>query len=247
MQIYEWLNNVIAEKGAAFLIVLDPDNLSEEESGRFIPICEKSGVDGFLIGGSLMTQGDIGKSIETVKKLTDLPVIIFPGSVNQVSEKADAILFLSLISGRNAEHLIGSHVIAAPAIKKMGIEPISTGYMLIESGRPTTAQYISGSSPIPRNKPEIAAATALAGEYLGMKLIYLEGGSGAEWSVPDEMIAKVKESVSVPVMVGGGIRDAKTASEKVNAGASVVIIGNYLEDENNWELIKELAEAIHKK
>ncbi len=245
MQIYEWLDKIIREKGAAFFILLDPDNLSKETGERFIPLCEESGVDGFLIGGSLMTQGDIGKSIETVKKLTDLPVIIFPGSVNQVSDKADAILFLSLISGRNAEHLIGSHVIAAPSIKKMGIEPISTGYMLIESGRPTTAQYISGSAPIPRNKPEIAAATALAGEYLGMKLIYLEGGSGAEWSVPSEMIAKVKASVSIPVMVGGGIRDAKTAREKVEAGASVVIIGNHLEDENNWSLIKELAEAIH--
>ncbi|NOX17547.1 MAG: geranylgeranylglyceryl/heptaprenylglyceryl phosphate synthase [Chlorobi bacterium] len=247
MEIYRWLKKVISEKGAAFLIVLDPDNLSEETSEKFIPLCKESDVDGFLIGGSLMTRGDIGKSIETVKRYSDLPVIIFPGSVNQISEKADAILFLSLISGRNSEHLIGSHVIAAPAIKRMGIEPISTGYMLIESGKATTAQYISGSAPIPRNKPEIAAATALAGEYLGMKLIYLEGGSGADWAVPNKMISKVKESVSIPVMVGGGIRDAKTAAEKVNAGASVVIVGNHLEDENNWALIKELAEAIHNK
>jgi len=247
MKIYNYLLNTIQTKGAAYLVLLDPDKLTLSKIAPFIRHCEKSGVDGFLIGGSLMMSGDLEAFIENVKVETSLPLIIFPGSINQISPSADAILFLSVISGRNPEHLIGKHVSASPLIKRAQIEPISTGYILVESGVTTTAVYMSGSLPVPRNKPEIAAATALAGEYLGMKLIYLEAGSGAQDSVPDEMIKVVSQECSVPVIVGGGLRTPQSARKKVESGASIIVTGNFFEDENNWDMIKDFANAIHYK
>jgi phosphoglycerol geranylgeranyltransferase len=245
MKIYNHLLNTIKEKGAAYLVLLDPDKLPENKLAGFLKHCEKSGVDGFLVGGSLMVNGDFESFIEKVKVNTNLPSIIFPGSITQVSSFADAILFLSVVSGRNPEHLIGKHVLAAPSIKKSGIEPISTAYILVESGATTTAIYMSGSLPIPRNKPEIAAATALASEYLGMKLIYLEAGSGADNSVPNEIVKAVSNQCTIPVVVGGGIRTPQTAREKVKNGASIIVTGNFFEDENNWDMIKEFASAVH--
>jgi phosphoglycerol geranylgeranyltransferase len=247
MSIYNSLLNTISSKGAAYLILLDPDKLNEETMPLFIKHCEKCSVDGFLIGGSLMIDGDMADAVSKVKKYSDLPVIIFPGEVNQVCKTADAILFLSVVSGRNPEHLIGKHVLAAPLIKRYNLEAISTGYLLIESGKTTTAQYLSGSHPIPRNKPEIAAATALAAEYLGMKLIYLEAGSGAEKPVPNEMVKLVSKFCSVPVVVGGGIRSPKDAKEKVENGAKVIVTGNFFEDQNNWDMIKDFSDAVHSK
>jgi putative glycerol-1-phosphate prenyltransferase len=245
MKIYNHLINIIKQKGAAYLILLDPDKLPEEKIQGFVSHCQKSGVDGFLVGGSLMVNGNFEPFLSKIKFYTQLPVIIFPGSITQVSSEADAILFLSVVSGRNPEHLIGKHVLAAPTIKQSGIEPISTAYILVDSGSTTTAVYMSGSLPIPRNKPEIAAATALASEYLGMKLIYLEAGSGAEQPVPDEMVRAVSQQCSIPVIVGGGIRDSASARRKVECGASIIVTGNFFEDENNWDLIKEFASAIH--
>ena len=247
MKIYNHLLNIIKEKGAAYLVLLDPDKLTQNKLAGFLQHCERSGVDGFLVGGSLMVNGDFESFVEKVKINTNLPSIIFPGSITQVSSFADAILFLSVVSGRNAEHLIGKHVLAAPSIKKSGIEPISTAYILVESGSTTTAVYMSGSLPVPRNKPEIAAATALASEYLGMKLIYLEAGSGADNSVPNEMVKAVSSQCTIPVVVGGGIRSPQTAKEKVENGASIIVTGNYFEDDNNWDLIKDFASAIHTK
>ena len=245
MKIYNHLQNTINEKGAAYLVLLDPDKLSENKLAAFLKHCEKYGVDGFLVGGSLMINGDFETFIEKVKLNTALPLIIFPGSITQVSSFADAILFISVVSGRNPEHLIGKHVLAAPSIKKCGIEPIPTAYILIESGSTTTAVYMSGSLPIPRNKPEIAAATALASEYLGMKLIYLEAGSGADHPVPNEMIKAVANQCTAPIIVGGGIRNPQTAREKVESGASIIVTGNFFENENNWVLIKNFASAVH--
>jgi phosphoglycerol geranylgeranyltransferase len=247
MKIYDHLINTITEKGAAYLILLDPDKLPEQKLAKFLRHCENSGVDGFLVGGSLMVNGDFDSFLEKVKSNTSLPAIIFPGSITQISHTADAILFLSVVSGRNPEHLIGKHVLAAKSIKKSGIEAISTAYILIESGSTTTAVYMSESLPIPRNKPEIAAATALASEYLGMKLIYLETGSGADQPVPNEIVKAVAEDCTVPIIVGGGIRNPQTAKEKVKNGASIIVTGNFFENENNWELIKDFASAVHYK
>ncbi len=243
--IYDYLLNTISSKGAAYLVLLDPDKLTENKLFQFIRHCEKSDVDGFLVGGSLILDGEFDNFVEKVKEITTLPVIIFPGEVNQICEYADALLYLSVVSGRNPEHLIGKHVLAAPIIKKKKVEPISTGYMIIESGSVTTAEYISGSKPIPRNKPEIAAATALAAQYLGMKLIYLEAGSGALNSVPNEMVKAVTDYCDVPVIVGGGIKSPQSAREKVENGAKIIVTGNFFEDEANWNLIKEFASAVH--
>jgi putative glycerol-1-phosphate prenyltransferase len=192
-----------------------------------------------------MLNGNFEPFIKKVKENTSLPAIIFPGDINQISSEADAILFLSVVSGRNAEHLIGKHVLAAPIIKKAGIEPISTGYILIESGVTTTAVYMSGSFPLPRNKPEIAAATALAAEYLGMKFVYLEAGSGADNSVPDDMIKAVSSVCKIPVIVGGGLKSPIAARKKVENGAKIIVTGNFFEDENNWDMIKDFADAVH--
>lgn len=245
MKTYNQLLNIIDTRGAAYLVLIDPDNLEKDKLSLFASHCEKSGVDGFLIGGSLLISGDLETFLISLKTCTTLPIIIFPGDVNQISSNADALLYLSVVSGRNSEHLIGKHVLAAPIIRKCGIEPIATGYLLIESGRMTTAQYMSGSLPIPRNKPEIAAATALAAEYLGMKLIYLEAGSGADFPVPNEMVKAVSSLCSVPVVVGGGIKTTIEAKQKVQNGAKIIVTGNFLENEANWELIREFAEVIH--
>ncbi len=243
--IYERLLKTIKLKGAVYLVLLDPDKLSDDKIIAFVKNCEKNGVDGFLVGGSLIIDGDFENFLKKVKNSTNLPVIIFPGEVNQVCQPADAILYLSVVSGRNPEHLIGKHVLAAPIIKKKKIEPISTGYIIVESGTMTTAEYISGSKPIPRNKPEIAAATALASEYLGMKLIYLEAGSGASQSVPNEMVKAVSDYCNIPIIVGGGIKTPQTAKEKVESGANIIVTGNFFENEENWSLIRNFADVIH--
>jgi putative glycerol-1-phosphate prenyltransferase len=184
-------------------------------------------------------------SFERVKARVDIPVISFPGGASQVVPTADAILFLSLISGRNPELLIGEHVKAAPLIREYGVEAIPTGYMLIQSGTLTSVEFMSNTQPIPRNKVDIAIAHALAAEYLGMKLIYLETGSGAGASVPDEMVQAVVNYVSTPVIVGGGIRDPEEARAKVAAGASFVVTGSVVEDDH--QRLREFSQAVHAK
>ncbi len=245
MIIYNKILEIIEGKGAAYFILIDPDKLDKGNAAEFLAICENSGVDGFLLGGSLITGGDFEESLSILKKHTRLPVIIFPGSVGQLSPRADALLYLSLISGRNAEHLIGKQVLAAPIIKKYNLEAISTGYILIESGKQTTAEYISGTKPIPRNKPEIAAATALAAQYLGMKLVYLEAGSGADLHVPVDTVRIVANEIDIPLIVGGGIRNPEIAREMVKNGANIIITGNFFENKNNWDLIENFASAVH--
>lgn len=245
MSVYTQLTETIASRRAAFLLLLDPDKVNESTLNDFIPYAEQCGVDGFLVGGSLLMTGNFDSVLAGIKKAATKPVIIFPGSVNQVSGNADAILFLSLVSGRNPEHLIGKQVMAAPLIRQAGLEAIATAYMLIESGNKTTAEYISGTIPIPSGKPDIAAATALAAEYLGMKFIYLEAGSGAERTVPVAMVKAVSSWVTVPVIAGGGIRTPQAAADLVNAGARLIVTGNHFEIESNRAMLREFADAVH--
>ena len=245
MSVYQYLTGVIEEKGAGYLPLLDPDRLDGKKLVQMAVHLESAGVDALLIGSSLLLSPTIDTIIRDIKQEIKIPVIIFPGSLNQVSPYADAILFLSLISGRNPDRLIGDQVKAAPAIKEYGIEPISTAYMLIESGRLTSVQFMSNTVPIPRDKPDIAVAHALAAEYLGMKMIYLEAGSGAERSIPVETITAVRDYVSIPLIVGGGIRTPECAAEKVEAGASFIVTGNILEKESGLERVKEFCSAIH--
>lgn len=225
----------------AFAVLLDPDHLTQIDLAAFVHRAESCGVDLFFLGGSLMVDGNIDEAARSLKALTDIPVLLFPGSIQQITPEADGILLLSLISGRNPELLIGQHVIAAPRLKKSGLEILPTGYMLIESGAPTTAHYVSNSLPIPHNKPAIAACTAMAGEMLGLKLIYMDGGSGAAKSISSEMITTVSKHVDLPVIIGGGIRSVEDAERVWEAGADVLVIGNALEASENFELMEKVA------
>lgn len=243
MSVYQRLLNVKEEKGAGFLVLLDPDRMSLPEIVDLAKKSEEGGADGFLVGSSLLLSTRFDEAVREIKANVKVPVVIFPGNANQVSRHADAILFLSLISGRNAHLLIGEQVKAAPAIKEFGLEPIPTGYLLIESGGTTSVQFMSDTQPLPRNKPDIAKAHALAAEYLGMRLVFLEAGSGAENPVPDKIIREVKGFISVPIIVGGGVKDPDVAYAKVKNGASFVVIGNFLEEDDS--LINKFADAIH--
>lgn len=214
-------------------VLVDPDKLTREEIEKTAKNAQLSGVDYFFVGGSLLINNSLPQSIKVIKENCDLPVVIFPGNNYQLSSNADAILFLSLISGRNPDMLIGMHVIAAPYIKLSGLESIATGYMLIDSGKPTSVSYMSHSFPIPADKKDIAACTAMAGEMLGLKMIYMDAGSGAEKSIPSEMIRFVKDSVAIPLMVGGGINTPKLLHEKYNSGADIVVIGTQFENNMN--------------
>lgn len=222
-------------------ILIDPDTPSDSELAHSVEEANQAGVDFFLVGGSLLTKDALDSCLKRIGQLSDIPRIIFPGSVMQVSPHAEGILFLSLISGRNPDLLIGNQVIAAPYIHQAGIEPIPTGYMIIDSGQPTTASYMSNSMPIPHNKPEIAACTALAGQYLGLQVIYMDGGSGALQTIDPKMVAQVRQSVSLPIIVGGGIRNPDRARELWDAGADLVVVGNAFESQP--ELIREIASA----
>lgn len=215
-------------------ILLDPDKTSLESLPFLIEKINDSNANLIFVGGSLLFKNVLDEFIEIVKNNTQLPVILFPGNAVQVSNKADGILFLSLISGRNPEFLIGNQVIAAPLLKNSNLEILSTGYMLIESGRETTASYISNTKPIPRHKPEIAMATALAGEMLGHQLIYLDGGSGAQVEVPSSMIKMVATHTSIPIIVGGGIKSTQQMEEAHKNGADIVVIGTALELDINF-------------
>lgn len=242
---FNQLLSVRDRRGAAYLALLDPDRLSRSDLIRRAEACAANGVDALLFGTSLLLTSDFDGAVMDIKRAVDLPVIIHPGDINQVAPHADALLFLSLVSGRNPELLIGQHVKAAPLLKASGLEPIPTGLILVESGTVTTVEYISNTKPLPRNKPDIAMAHALAAEYLGMCCVYLEGGSGARLSVPEEMIRAVVSYVSLPLIVGGGIRTPDAAAEKVRAGASFVVVGNAIEQQQDVSLIRELADAIH--
>ncbi len=245
MTTFERILKIRDNKGAGYFVLIDPDKWQQNRIIELAIQASEDGADGLLIGGSLLLSSSFDDLVGLIKKQIDIPLIIFPGSPTQVSRYADAIFFLSLISGRNPTYLISEQVEAAPVIKVLGVEPISVGYMLIESGRITSAEFMSNTRPIPRDKQDIAKATALAAEYLGMKMVYLEAGSGAHKSVPDEMVKAVYDYISLPIIAGGGIRTPEEAARKVKAGASFVVTGNVLENEDNLNLIKEFAEAIH--
>ncbi len=246
MSIYESLLATSKSKGAGYFVLIDPDKISSEKLPSFVEQATEAGVDAFLIGGSLIVDDSFERCIKTIKLHTKVPAVIFPGGVMQISPSADAILFLSIISGRNPQHLIGDQVLAAPIVKRIGLEAISTAYMLVESGRTTSAEFMSNTQPLPRHKPDIAVAHAMAAEILGFKMIYLEAGSGAEQSVPEEMIGAIAKYCSVPLIVGGGLQTPDEARKKVLAGATFIVTGTILEKDSSVHLIKEFASAIHK-
>ena len=218
-------------------VLVDPDNQTVESLMALSETINNCKVDVILVGGSLLLDNHFEKTISLLRKNTSAPIVLFPGNNYQVSGQADAILLLSLISGRNPEYLIGQHVVAAPVIKASGLEVIPTGYMLIDGGRVSTTSYI------PYDKPDIAVATAMAGEMLGLKSIYLEAGSGAHRSISSDMLRAVRSSVSIPIITGGGIRTPEQAEALAAAGSNMIVVGNILEKQP--ELLMEISLAVH--
>lgn len=227
----------------SFAVLIDPDKVNLDNFTNLLDLCIEHHADYIFVGGSLITDYVMGDVISKIKSYTNIPVILFPGNSLHIDNQADAILLLSLISGRNPEFLIGQHVISAPVLRKSGLEILPTGYMLIDSGRQTTVSYISNTNPIPHDKPGIAACTAMAGEMLGLKLTYLDAGSGAMNPVSPEMIAAVRQSVDTPIIVGGGINSIKKAKNALSAGADVIVVGNGIEE--NIDLLREIANAVN--
>ena len=224
-------------------VLIDPDKPTDAQIISIVEKAKAADVDFFFVGGSLLVTDSLDHCIKLIKANCDIPVLIFPGNSLQISKYCDGFLLLSLISGRNPEMLIGRHVIAAPYLKLYGNEIIPTGYMLIDSGKATSVSYMSDTTPIPHDKDDIALCTAIAGEMLGLKLIYLEAGSGALIPVSTSMISKVKKMIQIPLIVGGGIKTPEMAAEAVRAGADVIVIGTAFEKEP--ELLKRFADAIH--
>jgi putative glycerol-1-phosphate prenyltransferase len=219
------------DKGFALLI--DPDKTDARHTRLLAQHATAAGADYIFVGGSFVSADTIREVVHTVKQHTALPVVLFPGTVQQLVAEADAVLLLSLISGRNPELLIGTHVHAAPVLENMqaqsGLQILATGYMLVETGRLTTAAYMSGTLPLPANKPDVAAYTALAGQYLGMQLLYADAGSGADAPIPTALIGAIAAKTNIPLIVGGGIRTVEAAQAALQAGADVFVVGTALE------------------
>jgi len=243
MEIYEKIITDKKKNKKSFALLIDPDRQNAKELISIIKKAEKNNVDYFFVGGSLLTNNNLDECLDTIKQNSKIPVVLFPGNAMQVNNKADGILFLSLISGRNADMLIGKQVITAPILKQSTLEVISTGYILVDSGKPTTASYMSNTTPIPHDKNDVASCTALAGEMLGLKMIFMDGGSGAYNPISEEMIKKTSNSINIPLIVGGGINSGNKAKSNCLAGADIIVVGDAIEKDDS--LIAEISNAIH--
>lgn len=243
MNIYNTLAEKKKNAQKSFAVLIDPDSVSPSSLTQLVDLAEKARVDYFFVGGSLVLSTHLDEVIQQLKAASTIPVVLFPGSPSQVSKYADALLYLSLISGRNPELLIGQHVVSAPFVKKSGLEIIPTGYIVVDGGAPTTVSYISNAAPVPSDKNDIALCTAMAGEMLGMKLIYMDAGSGARVPVTESMIQAVSKNIEAPVIVGGGITDPEKAYLNCKAGADVIVVGNAIEKDAS--LITEISNAVH--
>lgn len=239
MNIKQQLQQLKQEGKKAFAVLIDPDDIQPEKIVELAKRCDAAKVDLVLFGGSLMLSDHMELCINAFKSVSQIPVILFPGSPAQVCKAADALLFLSLVSGRNAELLIGQQVVAAPVVKASGLEVLSTGYILVDGGVPTTVSYMSHSAPVPRNKPDIALCTAWAAELMGQSIIYMDAGSGAQHPISAEMIRKVSKNIEIPLVVGGGIKDVAGVRAAFEAGAQVVVVGNAIE--KDFSLVAEMS------
>ena len=222
----------------SFAVLVDPDKVTHESLANLVQLSNQNNVDFFFVGGSLLNKDNIAEVVRFIKQNSETPVILFPSNSSQIVEEADGILFLSLISGRNPDYLIGQQVISAPILAQTDLEILSTGYMLVDCGNQTTASYISNTNPLPYNKPEIAVATALAGEMIGMKLIYADGGSGADTHISPQMITAISKNVNAPLIIGGGMRNPESVIQAWQAGADLVVVGNHIEQ--HPEFIEQL-------
>ena len=243
MLIFSSLIKIIEEKGSAYIVLIDPDKKNSNNIENIVEKGNKSNVDAFFVGGSLIMDSKYESRVKSIKSNSDIPVILFPGGVNQINSYFDAMLFMSMISGRNPHYLIGEQVISAPIIKDLGIETISTGYILIDGGVQSMVQVMSDTNPIPMDRIDAIISHALAAQYLGMKLIYLEAGSGATKSINDDIIKSVSKVIDIPLIIGGGLRDPEIVSAKVNSGASIIVTGTITEEDSS--IMREIASAVH--
>lgn len=244
MAILSSLHQRRKENKKSIAVLVDPDKAEDPSKLlHLINLASENCVDYFFVGGSLVTSTNLSEVVKRIKDNVNIPVILFPGNAIQVDASADAILFLSLISGRNPELLIGQHVVAAPILRNTRLEVIPTGYMLINSGKITSVAYISNTMPIPDDKYSLAASTAMAGQMLGLQAIYIDAGSGAEKEISPRMIAAVRKSVTIPLIVGGGINSAQKAITALSAGADMIVVGNALE--KHPDLLTEVSEKIY--
>lgn len=239
-------NTLVASKQQgrkSFAVLIDPDKVNPGILDSLVEKSVEARVDYLLVGGSLVISNHLDECVQRIRERCSIPVILFPGSPSQISRYADALLYLSLISGRNPELLIGQHVVSAPFVRQSGLEIIPTGYIVIDGGAPTTVSYISNASPVPADKNEIAMCTAMAGEMLGMKLIYMDAGSGARRPITESMISAVADRIEVPLIIGGGIVTPEKAYLNCKAGADVIVVGNAIEKDAG--LIREMSAAVH--
>jgi phosphoglycerol geranylgeranyltransferase len=244
MAILDTLRDRCKQKKKSIAVLIDPDKVEDPlRLQHLINLASENCIDYFFVGGSLVTTTNLSQVVRHIKENVSIPVVLFPGNSMQIEPAADALLFLSLISGRNPELLIGQHVIAAPILRNTRLEVIPTGYVLINSGKITSVAYISNTTPIPDDKYSLAACTAMAGEMLGLQTIYLDAGSGAEKEITPKMIGTVRKAVSIPLIVGGGINSAQKAITALEAGADMIVIGNALEKDP--DLITEVSEKIY--
>jgi phosphoglycerol geranylgeranyltransferase len=244
MNILTTLRDRYKQGKKSIAVLIDPDKVEDPSRLLYlINLASENLVDFFFVGGSLITTTNLSEVVKQIKKNVTIPVVLFPGNSMQIDSSADALLFLSLISGRNPELLIGQHVVAAPIIRNTKLEVIPTGYMLVSSGRTTSVAYISNTTPIPEDKYSLAACTAMAGEMLGLQTIYMDAGSGAEREINAKMIATVRKSINIPLIIGGGINTRQKAFAALEAGADMIVVGNALEKEP--DLLTEISEKIY--
>ena len=235
----------LSTQSANYFVLIDPDAKNDDRLDAMVDAANGAGVDAILVGGSLISDDGMDRRVAAIKARAEAPVILFPGSANQLSKHADAILFMSLLSGRNPQYLIGEQIQAAPVVRQMGLETIATGYLLMEGGQSTAVEIVSGTKPLPAGQPDVIVAHALAGQYMGMAVIYLEAGSGAANPVPDDLVKTVASSLDIPVIVGGGLRTPEEAAAKVRAGASFVVTGSIAEERPDAQTLAAFADAIH--
>ncbi len=245
MKVYDQIISTARERGGVYAILIDPDRKNDTSLEEKVEQANQAGVDIILVGGSLMMDSRCHERVARIKAASQIPVVFFPGGLNQLNKHYDAMLFMSILSGRNPHYLIGEQVLAAPIVHDLGIETIPTGYLLFDGGASSAVQIMSNTTPLPLNRPDIAVAHALAAQFLGMKIVYLEAGSGAAESVPVETVAAVTGHLEIPVIVGGGIRTPDAARERIEVGASMIVTGTIFEDQSNPELMREFASAVH--
>lgn len=235
--------NLLKQTGRkGFAILIDPDKVSDERAVELAGMSHRYKVDVILVGGSMVHNRDIHHLVPLLKEYTDTPIILFPASNYQIVQEADGILFLSLISGRNPDLLIGRQVEAVPFLQESSLEIIPTGYVLVDTGKMTSAHYISNTLPIPYDKPGLATVTALAGQYLGLKSIYIDGGSGAMKPISIQMIKAVSQKINIPLIIGGGIRTQQDAASAWQAGADMIVVGSALESDKRADLARQITE-----